>query len=134
MRHLLTAGLIVASLTTCAAPIDEDLEDARWSRIAICDPDAISGMEHLELAVDPPMLPSDRAVFDAVTPQVIAGYPCDCSDPRCLADWIDQHLGCGVCAHLRCTGGGMAGACVPCDVLVEEAPCFLPPARQNAPR
>jgi hypothetical protein len=39
---------------------------------------------------------------------------CECSDLDCVEEWIEEHLGCDLCAHVACEGGTV-GVCVPCE-------------------
>lgn len=45
---------------------------------------------------------------------------CECADDGCVVAWIDDSLGCGVCAHVACADGERGG-CVPCERVDEPA-------------
>jgi hypothetical protein len=126
MRHIL-AVLIVGSFAGCAGPIDPDPEDAGPNDLETCEPGAADDVDHVELAAAPPAPPPERDVLAAPARAADPGLSCDCADPRCMAAWIDEHMGCGVCAHVAC-GGEMVGVCVPCDASPDEAWCLLPPS------
>jgi hypothetical protein len=42
------------------------------------------------------------------------GPACACDDLACIEAWVDEHLGCDLCAHVEC-GGDTIGVCVPCE-------------------
>lgn len=39
---------------------------------------------------------------------------CTCTDLACIEAWVDEHLGCDLCAHVEC-GGDKIGVCVRCE-------------------
>lgn len=40
--------------------------------------------------------------------------PCTCDGPACIDAWVNEHLGCGVCAVFVC-GGGHVHGCSVCE-------------------
>jgi hypothetical protein len=49
-----------------------------------------------------------------------AGDVCECTTNACVTAWIEQRMGCGVCAHMVCDDD-MVGGCVPCADTGEDA-------------
>ena len=43
---------------------------------------------------------------------------CACATNECVVEWIEQNVGCDVCAHVVCDAG-MVGACVACPATAE---------------
>ena len=39
---------------------------------------------------------------------------CGCDDLACIEEWVGEHLGCDLCAHVECDGATI-GVCVPCE-------------------
>ena len=120
--------IVLSAALGCADAPDPDPQDAATQRIEACSPDTLDQLEHVELAALPPAVPG--AGIDLDPPATDLAPPaagCACDDPRCLAEWIGDEIGCGVCAHVPC-GDRMAGACVRCDPAGDDAWCFAPPA------
>jgi hypothetical protein len=146
MKTLL-APLLLALLSTaaCVSPDRDPAPPPSGSiAIAVCDPATVSrpDLEQLEVRPDGSLAEIDRGdVFDAPSDQVIAeGFDldaCSCEDDACVVAWIDENLGCGVCATVACADGPVGG-CLPCLEPLAEAPaasdepCLLPPSEQIA--
>jgi hypothetical protein len=146
MKPLL-APLLLALLSTaaCVSP-DRELPPPSGSASTIpeCDPSTVSrpDLAQLEIRPDGSLAEIDPAgPFDAPSDQVIAeGFDldaCSCQDDGCVVDWIDENLGCGVCATVVCADGPVGG-CLPCLEPLAEAPadggepCLLPPSDEVA--
>jgi hypothetical protein len=147
MKTLL-ASLLLSLLTTaaCVSP-ERELPSAEAAAIGECDPATVTrpDLELLEIRADEALAEPEGApdgVFDAPNQQVIAeevvAAACECTDDRCVVDWIDEQFGCGVCATVLCEGGAIGG-CVPCPIATDEPsaadgdePCLLPPSEELA--
>ena len=117
--------LILCALVGCAEPVDP--ASSGVPRLDTCGPSE-AGLERIELEAAPPSIADDASDLAPPTAEVVADMPCGCGDPRCLADWLDEQVGCDVCAHVRC-GDSMVGACVRCDPSAGDDPwCVMPPA------
>ena len=143
MKPLLaTLLLALAPLSACVSP-DREVDDPNALAIVECDPGTVSrpDLEQIEVYPDTVLAepaapdryvgPIDQRAFEA--PALEA---CDCADDGCLIDWIDENLGCGVCATFVC-GDGPVGGCVPCPQPTDEGgaagePCLLPPSDEVA--
>jgi hypothetical protein len=146
MKTLLaTLLLALLSTTACVSP-DRELPSRAASTVPECDPATVSrpDLEQLEVRPDGSLAEVEPAGdFDAPSDQVIAeGFDldaCSCQDDGCVVDWIDENLGCGVCATVMCADGPVGG-CLPCLEPLDEAPaadtagepCLLPPSDQIA--
>jgi hypothetical protein len=145
MKHLLAPLLLaLLSTTACVSPERELPPSGSASTVPECDPATITrpDLEQLEVRPDGSLAQIDPGgQFDAPSDQVIAeGFDldaCSCEDDRCVVDWIDENLGCGVCATVVCAAGPVGG-CVPCLEALDEAPagggepCLLPPSDEVA--
>lgn len=117
-------SLILCALAGCADPVDPDSSGV--PRLEACGPSA-AGFERLDLGAAPPSISDPAPDFAPPATEAAADVPCACGDPRCLAGWLDEQIGCDVCAHVRC-GDSMIGACVRCDPSVDDDPwCIMPP-------
>lgn len=76
---------------------------------------------------------------DTITPpgEVLAEAPsaCDCATAACIVDYIEDHFGCGLCAHIVC-GDTVVGGCVACpengtDAAVDASCVITPPAEHG---
>jgi len=45
---------------------------------------------------------------------------CACETSDCVADWVKDTLGCGICIDLQCADGRTVGACVVCPSAPRE--------------
>lgn len=145
MKTLLAALLLALLPTTACVSPDRDLESpdsGDASNIRECEPATVSrpDLEQLEIRPDGSLAQVDTAGrLDAPSDELLAEGPvleaCSCQDAGCVIDWIDENVGCGVCATVIC-GNGPIGGCVPCPVATDEPgpadssnePCLLPPS------
>ena len=145
MKHLLAPLLLaLLSTTACVSPErDVSSPGTGSTTIALCDPATIGpDLDQLEIRPDGSLAQVDADDrFGAPADQVIAeGFDldaCSCQDDGCVVDWIDDNLGCGVCATVMCADGPVGG-CLPCLEPLAEAPvesgepCLLPPSDEVA--
>ena len=146
MKTLLASLLLSLLTTACVTSPERDLPSPEGAAIGECDPATVTrpDLEQLEIRPDDALAENEPSPgpFDAPNQQVLAeelvAAACECTDDRCVVDWIDENLGCGVCATVIC-GEGSVGGCVPCPIATDEPsdsdgdePCFLAPSEELA--
>jgi len=133
MRALLLAFL-AALLPACAAddgtgapgglgPIqetvlgtcdDEPLEPPGFEHVLV--PAGFSVADDDRPAPPPLMRDADGAGDPAIVAEAAGEDVCACATVECVTAWIEQNVGCDVCAHALCGDGeGTVGGCVACD-------------------
>jgi hypothetical protein len=106
-----------------ASALDVDLETVYLEDVAA---PAFHGLHKLPRTpldlsdLDVPHKSPSTSIAGQADPGVDTAALCECADDGCVVQWIDDSLGCGVCAHVLC-GDGERGGCVPCVSVDEPA-------------
>jgi hypothetical protein len=155
MRSFLRLSLLAfaALLPACAAD-DSDidpggLDPIPGTAVGVCDDDTLEApeFEHVMLPAGfsvadddhraPPPIVNDASggsapvgsENDTIAVEA-AGDVCECTSNACVTAWIEQRMGCGVCAHMVCDEGTVGG-CVPCaDADLDEPRAAKQPAKE----
>jgi hypothetical protein len=155
MRSFLRLALLAfaALLPACAAD-DSDTDPGGFDPIhgtvvGVCDDGTLEApeFEHVQLPAGfsvadddhraPPPIVNDAGGSSApvgfeneAIAVEAAGDVCECTTNACVTQWIEQRMGCGLCAHMVCDDG-MVGGCVPCaDAGVDDERAARQPMKE----